>query len=457
MGQYLHDAFLRVVNAFPDWCSVRSVRRRVDHVTPCDDTPTCRWQIHCGSLRRTFDCVSITVGHEGWRPPTASPVTRSLETHERKSTPTINGIYPTPHRLNRTAVQPGSRVLLRGFGLTFIDAALSLTEGRGGSFVFEGATGRYVRGGDEPETMTVQSRSMRPMLAKPDHRFTNGFQNLDDHWSLWRQRMRAVSTGTPGSYATARAIVFKAADAALDLVSTRNPERVERDTAPNSLRAFETFATTPMRGRRAVELMRQSVDAATGGAMPSELAMVGEAWRKLYQPLTEILQRDGIEHADWLQFQSDAPEMERLAFGPPAENLARIVALFDAGLLEMSSGGSVVATDYDATDYDVLIDARIASPHHHRPGGLLERMIDDGTLRLDTMRRGIRVDDAGRPIGDDGETTRSMGVFGRCTEGVIIGNDTLSRAANRSIERWVAQWFEPSAVPKPRLTQVSTV
>jgi hypothetical protein len=42
--------------------------------------------------------------------------------------------YPVDRWLEAGPIAPGAVVAVRGFALTFIDLALALTEGRGGSF-----------------------------------------------------------------------------------------------------------------------------------------------------------------------------------------------------------------------------------------------------------------------------------------------------------------------------------
>ena len=58
---------------------------------------------------------------------------------------------------------------MRGFALTFIDAALALTEGRGGSFepLDHPYRLRYVPGDGDAGVILPFTRTGRPMLAKP--------------------------------------------------------------------------------------------------------------------------------------------------------------------------------------------------------------------------------------------------------------------------------------------------
>jgi FAD-NAD(P)-binding len=72
--------------------------------------------------------------------------------------------------LDLSAIEPGEEVIVRGFGLAFVDFMALLTEGRGGHFE-TGAGGRldYHPSGKEPK-LYVGSRRGVPYHAKPEYR-----------------------------------------------------------------------------------------------------------------------------------------------------------------------------------------------------------------------------------------------------------------------------------------------
>ena len=71
--------------------------------------------------------------------------------------------------LDLSAVPAGQDVLVRGFGLGFVDLLVLLTEGRGGRFVADGPRLRYEPSGAEPHLL-VGSRRGVPYHAKPMYR-----------------------------------------------------------------------------------------------------------------------------------------------------------------------------------------------------------------------------------------------------------------------------------------------
>jgi len=85
--------------------------------------------------------------------------------------------------------------------------------------------------------------------------------------------------------------------------------------------------------------------------------------------------------------------------------------------------------------YDAAIDAVIAGPHEHADSGPLAGLIASGVIAVDEVSGAVKVDEAGRPFGD----AIGLAVFGRATEGWVVGNDTLSRTLHCHIQRWANQ------------------
>ena len=117
-------------------------RARVQGVHPDGD----RWDVRTADGSGRYDEVLIAVGHQGG-----------------------SGVFPVERMLARERIAPGATVAIRGFALTFIDAALALTEGRGGTFepLDHPYRLRYVSSPGDVEVIFPFSRTGKPMLAKP--------------------------------------------------------------------------------------------------------------------------------------------------------------------------------------------------------------------------------------------------------------------------------------------------
>jgi diaminopimelate decarboxylase len=142
--------------------------------------------------------------------------------------------------------------------------------------------------------------------------------------------------------------------------------------------------------------------------------------------------------------------MERVAFGPPPMNAAKIAALIDAGIvdpthvrgarLESDGGRTRLCSDAGAVPVDVVVDAVLAPPGAIGVvDPLVEQLLDAGDVRVLDGRRGIEVDEAAGCVGASGSPTEGLAAAGRMTEDSVIGNDTLSRTLHPQLDAWAAR------------------
>ncbi|MDF1811840.1 MAG: FAD/NAD(P)-binding protein [Verrucomicrobiales bacterium] len=389
VGEYLHDGFRRVAATLPDGMSLEVVAERAGEIV---EDPS-GWIVKTDRSNFSCDEVIVTVGHEGWRPVSES-------SGERR-------VFPVDRQLSVASIPPGSKVAVRGFSLTFIDAALALTEGRGGKF---SKGGGYERSGSEPRSITPFSRSGRPMLAKPDYSQVR----IPDRWNdIWGYYGRKISdhTGEVNFSGDIMPLVSEAAD-----------EAANRDTAG----WFQSFlAPTP-----ALEKMRVSYEAATGKIPAGESLALAEAWRNLYPEIVRLLEHGGLGAKGWPSYLYYSSELERIAFGPSAINVAKMLALVEEGIVLVDE------TVDSLEEYDCVIDARMPPPDSLAKDSPLRKLQEQGYVRRLNGNRGIEIGRSGYAISSSGDPVAGLAVVGRATEGCVIGNDTLSRTLNTHIDRW---------------------
>jgi diaminopimelate decarboxylase len=121
--------------------------------------------------------------------------------------------------------------------------------------------------------------------------------------------------------------------------------------------------------------------------------------------------------------------MERLAFGPPAQNIGKLITLEEAGIVSLDHM-------YGDATADVTINATIPPAGGAELAEPLDGLLRDGYLSIDTMG-GFRVDTDAHAQTFDG-LPRGLSVIGRATEGCVLGNDTLSRSLHNLPENWAA-------------------
>jgi diaminopimelate decarboxylase len=445
VGRYLSDGFHRVCDQVPAGMSLRVVEGHGRSVR----RQGLRWEVESAvgtdldPERRLYDEVLIATGHDRrWAGELAATWDHRV--------PLVASVFPTTSSLAESRVPPGSTVGVRGFGLTFIDAALALTEGRGGRFERTPRLDRlrYVRSGREPLSILPFSRSGRTMQAKPN---PGRFVNMEPLVAPYERRLRSATPRPDLDADVLSAVVGLAADLyAKDSEMTPGKARGLRDSLHTHLGTLLSGWTPPGMSRPAVLAerdLRRSVAVGIGLSRIDGAAALGESWRSLYPAIVATLGRGGLLTRDRPRFLRVAGEMERLSFGPPCENAMRLISLIEAGVVDLShvAGGSIqsdrhgarVVSSTGSTAVDVVVDAVLPPPGVPDGGvGVTHQMVRDGYARVVSGGRGIDVFSDATCIGTDGMPSLGLSVVGRPTEDAVIGNDTLSRRLHRQPERW---------------------
>ncbi|MEZ6091736.1 MAG: FAD/NAD(P)-binding protein [Pirellulaceae bacterium] len=431
IGGYLHDAYQQVIARLSNVADVSLHPSQVTNLRRIGS----RWRIWSERMTVNYDSVVVTVGHEGWR---CSQPHRPDEVIAD-----VACVFPTTERLSETAIPAGSVVAMRGFGLTWIDAVLALTEGRGGKFVQdEHKRWSYTQSGREPAKLHPFSRTGRPMLPKVDASIGDGLSTL---WNRYRRklaRLRRDASSDNDRLLHFRTDVWPLVIAAADeALRSMRPDLPSVDVSD----WYRDWKRWRICGDDVRHRLQHAYDVATGVAPVDEAWALGETWRRLYSKLVAIVSHDGLVAESLSDFESVAREMERIAFGPPAENVGRLLALHDVGLIDFnnliefepcrSSNGSLsLCCDGESVAVDKLVDATIPGPFHSQRGGLLERLMNDPMLS--PTHGPLRIDPQGRPLGEEDQPLPNIAVFGRSTEASVLGNDTLSRTLHSEIDRW---------------------
>jgi len=390
-----------------------------------------------GTVRHGYDEVLVAVGH-------ATGGGDWAHASWPHAAPLIPAVFPVT-RLAPEHVAPGATVAVRGFALTFLDAALALTEGRGGVFAPDDHPYRlrYTPSSDDAGVIVPYSRTGRPMLAKPDPSLAAGIPALTAIARSARAQILALSQDF-GVRDDLLPILAAAVEASL--LAAGRERQDARMSAERRLRVACDGLAPPTSLAPAQEIGR-SLAVGAGLAAPDLSWALGQTWRALYPALVTRLSHGGLSAQQRPTFHALATQMERVAFGPPAVNAAKLLALIAAGRVDLThvtgaqlqgdSQMTVICSALGERGVDVVVDAVLPQPGAHRSdSGLLERLVTDGHARIVDGGRGLQVDADGGCIGAEGNRTTGLSAIGRPTEDCVIGNDTLDRTLHPHADAW---------------------
>jgi hypothetical protein len=338
-------------------------------------------------------------------------------------------------------IAPGATVAVRGLGLTFYDVIRTLSVGRGGEFVRDPSGRlRYLPSGREP-VVAAGSRSGLPFLARP--RVTEPAQTTPRPIVLTERRIAELRSqarttrGTPqldfareveplvqaevdhAYYACAARLRHgpAAAEQFMDDFG-RSLDRHGRLTAPDRqalvarhrlddlaplrldllARPFDGrhFSSPPHFRRRLLDVLRTDVAESRKGPLGSPLKAALDVLRQIRPLLPSIVDFGGLlppSHEDFVtRFE---PLNYLLSAGPPDEHVEQLVALIEAGVLDVVGPAATFGVDDGAGRYviespavdgsrrlaQVMVEARVPSTDIRRTASPLTRqMVADGLV-----------------------------------------------------------------------------
>ena len=440
VGRYLADGLARMRAAAPSHVTITLRPTAVDALERRGSS----WAIAADGVALVgYDEVLVAVGHTTGRHDWPSARWRHVA-------PLIPAVFPIT-RLAPEQIAPGATVAVRGFALTFLDATLALTEGRGGAFAPDDHPFRlrFTASPGDAGTILPFSRSGRPMLAKPDPSLAAGRPGLEAIGVDAQTQILAL----PDGFAVREGVlsILASAVGANLLAASRGEPAAAR---PQDVRAatrqwLETACdgVAPPTSLTPTEEIERSLAVGAGLAAPDLPWALGHTWRAVYPALVTRLGDGGLPAGQWPAFRALAAQMERVAFGPPPLNAAKLLALIAARRVDLghltraqiqtTGRTTVISSPNGARAVDVVVNAVLPEPGARRAdGGLLERLVADGHARIIGGGRGLQIDRSAACIGRDGCRTPGLSAIGRPTEDSVIGNDTLSRSLHPHADAW---------------------
>lgn len=304
--------------------------------------------------------------------------------------PAPAGMLPAYGNLN--SISPGSTVAVRGAALSAVDVILDLTLGRGGTFTPTG----YRPSGREPATIYPLSRSGTFIPVKPEP-------------STEQEKATIARFAGDIEAATSPAALQEVLEAAASAVY--GSALTLADAAPD-LPPYELMRATLTDPRRPAQIF-------------------GLVWRELYPHTIHRASLGRLPLSP--EFLALVSTLKPLAFGPPAPQLHRLLALADTGILDFSALGSQPPADVIYTVNAVLAPGGV-HPGSLEAGVLAHLQATDQALFspvTDPASGAARTDAVGVI-----DVRGRWAIIGRATEPYVLGNDTLSRTNHRLILRW---------------------
>ncbi|GAA2721305.1 MULTISPECIES: FAD/NAD(P)-binding protein [Streptomyces] len=433
-GRYLRFVHRTITEELPAHVRLFSVRGRVTAVRP---GPPGEYRVTLDDSRTlTAHKVVLATGHPRNEPDDFDRTMQEFAA-EHPGLAYIAGDSAADMDL-ASAVPPGATVAVRGLGLSFYDVVLSLTVGRGGTFAREDdGRLRYVPGGREPR-IVAGSRSGLPIpargrsqkdpgyvhpalfltkeavaAARARRREATGSALLDFAEDLLPLLLKEVEHVYRTTYVRMRsgeeaAQEFARAHAQL-LHADEDTSVLLKEAGLDDVPALDLWALarpfegesfeSPLQWReRLFDVLRRDVAEAALGTVDGPLKAALDALRDLRGIVRWAVDYGGLlPHSHRDAFLRDyVPVNALLSAGPPMVRTEQLMALMEAGVVEVAGPGTRFATDAATGRFvvgspqvagsertaEVLIDARIPTPSLPRDTSpLMRQLLAEGVVR----------------------------------------------------------------------------
>ncbi|MFH9134314.1 FAD/NAD(P)-binding protein [Streptomyces sp. NPDC017524] len=418
-GQYLRDCFHRVVERAPAHVTIAVHRSRAVAMADTHGFPGGPQGIRSEDGTRIHDLDAVVLA-QGHLPAQLSPReerTASLaRIHRLTYTPPAN-----PADVDMSRVEPGEPVLLRGLGLNFFDHMALFTAGRGGVFDRVGDRLVYRPSGREPRLHAHSRRGVPyhargenekgasgrhvPRLLTPE--VIAGLRRRSHHgervrfrtdvWPMIAAEVEGVYYGTLLTSRGAESEEFvhrylsaspqqRASlldDHGIALADRWDWERLSRPCDGR------TFADRKDFRDWVLAYLERDVREARAGNVRGPLKAALDVLRDLRNEVRLVVDHGGLEGGSHLNELEGwyTPLNAFLSIGPPVSRIEEMIALIEAGILELTGPGTQIRVDTEqpafvARSTDVpgpsvrsrhLIEARLPLPDVRRTADPLLR------------------------------------------------------------------------------------
>ncbi|MGL6235226.1 MAG: FAD/NAD(P)-binding protein [Segniliparus sp.] len=410
-SQYLRDAFERIVQSAPAHVSIVTHRSKAVAMADADgfEQGPQGVRLEDGTRLNSLDAVILAIGH----------VPTRLSTKEAKaaSLARIHGLrHVTPSNptdMDLSCAKPGERVVLRGLGLNFFDYMALLTTGRGGKF-WRGEDGvKYEPSGREP-ILCASSRRGLPHQARGVRQKGANERHVPSYLASGRiaQLRQQALEGQPApstmdlwplisreaeSIYYERILVHRGEEASgfVDRYLRAPQEELAAllewfDFSPEQWFSWDllqqpwgarTFTGKADFTAWALDYLRADVWDAKTGNVDSPLKAALDVFRDLLDEVRLIVGDGGLDGGAHGTDREDCrtPMSEPLSIGPPASRIEELVALVEAGVVELLGPGMRVA--FDTADPAVIAESPLVPGSKVRSKMLIEARSQEPDLR----------------------------------------------------------------------------
>lgn len=461
IGQYLNERYLSLAEPLIAAGLVTLTKEKVTGVQL--HNKQCLLTTKSG-VEHLADDVLLTVGHQPteydeqlyeWSKLSIGHANLTLHT-----TP-----YPIEDLVSDTSEDTPNNIAVRGYGLAMMDVARAFagehgqfikTDGDADSLTYEPKFGNFCVAPFSLDGLAMGPKPYTPKIDAPYVPADDVLNALNVSLRDKKSQIQATSSEfLVNKVAPIIAKVFR------DLPNTVSSPNTNKDTLEEVISAW---LRDP--GYEHILLMPRNVHPSTTLKSFIEMAMgradiyldycAGQVWRHCQPTIYSALSHSELHDNVLAEIIALDERSKRYSFGPPVESLQQLLAMFEAGVLDLDilcdpdisfdSNGWTLSTGSHEFVADTMINSVLDGPDISKiTSPLLKSLLDEDLIQPAHDKLGVMTDPAGYiKSGRDNEFI-PIAILGRIAKGTVIGVDAILECFGERPMVWAKSAVEKMA------------
>ena len=450
MGSYLHERFNSIATLLIKHEILEIKTRKVTHLS-FEDPYFVIKDLH--NTSHQYDECLLAIGHQ---PTEDDDQIKSWKKHCKEGS---GKLFDNPYEYEKEVLDKltaTDNVALRGFGLAMIDLTRILTVEKGATFkkIIDSDFLKYIPSDASVKKIVPFSLNGLPVVPKPlgkevDQYFTPDDSQIASFKLKLNQALENANTITDLNFLHNAFL-----DVALPLY--------EKHTSVNSSMDSVTIDIIAKRWLRDMsykhdlildtslnckQYMIATAQMALGKTTVSLDYTIGQVWRHLQPAMYELFSHCDLNDLIMEDLIKLDESTKRYSYGPPVESILQLIALEDAGVLDLSYianptidcdlKGWNIENNQQTQHVDVMINTVLDPPRLvDIESGLIIDLLNNNLLKPVTSDLGVSTNQDGTVQLDTENKMIHLTMLGRNCKGSVMGVDAILECFGKRIEDW---------------------
>jgi len=409
-----------------------------------------------------FDEVLLTIGHQSTELPQQIADWEKFA-GDKKNINLFKSPYPVADYLHHKNLNNESIIGIRGFGLAMIDVVRAIAEKFGEFITLDEQTRSSTYQIEQKGIPTIVPFSLdglppspKPLNAQIDKWFKPTEASILKFEKHIGDKKNQVAAESPRFLIEAFAPI--AAGIYLDLPDIINPQNFSASAIIKLIEKWledQSFENSLIISRKqpAKESMKSFVEMATGEAAISLDYCIGQVWRYCQPSIYKKLSFNECSDNVFAEIIALDESTKRYSYGPPVESIQQLLALEEAGVLnlDMANDPNIKLTaegwQFNLADQSItanfMIDSVLDAPQIKVVNSpIVENMLVDNLIKIVHNDLGVETNENGYLISKESDKKIPIALLGRLAKGTIIGVDAILECFGSRPLQWAKQASE---------------